>query len=225
MKYFYLFLIVSSSVLCYAQKPNPYGLEIIDSRAAYRKSVALDSNNRLVEIKRYIRNIRLDIRYATKNNFTGQAVYDQPQAFARLAVVRALQKVQAELNRSGLGLKIYDAYRPYAVTVKFFKIASNKDFVANPKNGSRHNRGCAVDVTLINQKTGKELVMPTPYDSFEPEASPDFADLPEQVKKNRDLLRRTMEKYGFTVIENEWWHFDYKGWQKYDLMDIPFKQL
>lgn len=209
----------------YAQTTNPYGLSIIDKKADYRKTVAADSNNRLVELKKYIRNITLDVRYATKNNFTGQAVYDQPRAFARLPVVRALQKIQAELNKKGLGLKIYDGYRPYSVTVKFFAIATNKAFVANPKQGSRHNRGCAVDVTLINLKTGKELRMPTGYDSFEPQASPDYADLPKDVKTNRDLLRRTMEKHGFSVIENEWWHFDFKGWQKYALMDIPFRQL
>ena len=122
-------------------------------------------------------------------------------------------------------MKIFDAYRPYTVTRKFFEIASDKNFVANPKDGSRHNRGCAIDLTLINLKTGKELAMPTPYDSFAPEAASDFNDLPMDVIKNRDLLRTVMEKNNFRVLNNEWWHFDFIGWRNFELMDIPFEDL
>lgn len=224
MKYFLIVASCLFSLNAVAQN-NPYGLDIIDTRQGYKAVIAADSNNRLVEIKKYIPNIQLDIRYATANNFTHQAVYNQARAFARLPVVRALQKIQAELNKQGLGLKIFDAYRPYAITVKFYEIANDKDFVANPKNGSRHNRGCAVDLSLIDLKTGRELEMPTPYDSFALEASPNFAGLSPAVQKNRDLLRMTMERHGFTVINNEWWHYDFNDWKKYQLMDIPFKQL
>jgi D-alanyl-D-alanine dipeptidase len=133
--------------------------------------------------------------------------------------------VQNELNKSGIGLKIFDGYRPYSVTVKFYELASDKSFVANPKDGSRHNRGCAIDLTLINLKTGKELEMPTPYDSFAPEAAANFDKLSEQVLKNRALLINTMEKNGFKVLSNEWWHFDFNGWKNFELMDIPFEDL
>jgi D-alanyl-D-alanine dipeptidase len=140
-------------------------------------------------------------------------------------VVESLSKVQNELNKLGLGLKIFDGYRPYSVTVKFFDIATDKSFVANPKDGSRHNRGCAIDLTLINLRTGKELEMPTPYDSFAPEAAADFKDLRQLVIQNRDLLRSTMEKNGFKVLTNEWWHFDFNGYKSFEIMDIPFENL
>ena len=209
----------------FSQTVNEYGLKVVDSQEGYMASVAADKNKRLVEIRKYIPGIKLDIRYATANNFARQAVYTEARAFARLPVVLALKSVQQELKKKGLGLKIYDAYRPYSVTEKFFEIAEDKAFVASPKTGSRHNRGCAVDLTLINLKNGKELKMPTPYDSFAPEASPDFSDLPEKVIENREILIAVMEKHGFKVLHNEWWHFDYNNWKDFDLMNIPFNKL
>ncbi|MDP3467146.1 MAG: M15 family metallopeptidase [Daejeonella sp.] len=225
MKKLLLFILLSGFAPTYAQLINPYGLLVINERTAYNKSVEQDKNKQLIEIKKRIPDIILDIRYAGKNNFTKQAVYKQARAFARLPVVEALKNVQNELKKSGLGLKIFDGYRPYSVTVKFFAIASDKSFVANPKDGSRHNRGCAIDLTLIDLKTGKELEMPTPYDSFAPEAASDYTDLPSNVIKNRELLRSAMEKQGFRVLKNEWWHFDFIGWKSYELMDIPFEDL
>ncbi len=209
----------------FGQKPNAYGLNIINSQAEYLQSVKTDSNNRLVEIKNFIPTIKLDIRYATANNFAGRQVYSEARAFARLPVVKALQAIQKELNNRGLGLKIFDAYRPYSVTVRFFDIASDKSFVASPKTGSRHNRGCAVDLTLVSLKTGHELKMPTPYDSFAPEASHDFNQLPKKVKANRELLKQIMLKHGFKLLPNEWWHYDFAAWKHYELMDIPFIEL
>lgn len=219
------FLLLLAGQALFAQDVNPYGLKIISSPEAYRKGIAVDSNSRLVEINKYIRDVKLDIRYATANNFAGQAVYTEARAFARLPVVSALKAVQSELSLKGLGLKIYDAYRPYSVTVKFFDIATDKNFVASPKTGSRHNRGCAVDLTLIRLRNGKELKMPTAYDSFAPEASPDFKDLPRRALANRKILIDVMEKHGFKVLHNEWWHFDFHTWKEFDLMDIPFNQL
>lgn len=225
MRNLLLFFLLLVSLETQAQKSNPFGLLIIDDMAAYKESVRGDKNKELVEIKTIIPNIKLDIRYAGKNNFAKQAVYKQARAFARLPVVEALKRVQNELNKSGFGLKIFDGYRPYSVTVKFFDIASDKSFVANPKDGSRHNRGCAIDLTLINLRTGKELEMPTPYDSFAPQAASDFNDLPLVVIQNRELLRSTMEKNGFRVLNNEWWHFDFNGWKSFEIMDIPFENL
>ena len=223
-KLIFLFLLLGSEGIR-AQQTNPYGLLITNDLAAYKASVKADKNKELVEIRKYIPNIRLDIRYAGKNNFAKQAVYKQARAFARLPVVEALKNVQKELNKSGLGLKIFDGYRPYSVTVKFFAIASDKSFVANPKDGSRHNRGCAIDLTLVNLRTGKELEMPSPYDSFSAAAASDFMDLPAASIKNRELLRSIMEKNGFRVLNNEWWHFDFNGWKYFELMDIPFEDL
>jgi D-alanyl-D-alanine dipeptidase len=225
MRKFILFSLLVLTIGARAQQNNASQLLIINDMHAYQSSVKSDKNKELVEIKKWIPNIKLDIRYATKNNFAKIAVYKQARAFARLPVVEALRNVQNELNKSGIGLKIFDGYRPYSVTVKFYELASDKSFVANPKDGSRHNRGCAIDLTLINLKTGKELEMPTPYDSFAPEAAANFDKLSEQVLKNRALLINTMEKNGFKVLSNEWWHFDFNGWKNFELMNIPFEDL
>jgi zinc D-Ala-D-Ala dipeptidase len=225
MKKLLLLLLLFGFNETYSQPKNPYGLDVINEHFAYKKSIELDKNKQLIEIKKRIPDIKLDIRYAGTNNFTKQAVYKQARAFARLPVVEALKNVQDELKKSGYGLKIFDGYRPYSVTVKFFAIASDKSFVANPKDGSRHNRGCAIDLTLIDLRTEKELEMPTPYDSFAAEAASDFNNLPANIIQNRKLLRDTMEKHGFRVLNNEWWHFDFIGWKNYELMDIAFEDL
>lgn len=217
----FLFLWVSASA--FAQ--NPYGLAVISDYQTYKETVTINGANQLVEIKKAIPSVILDIRYATKNNFMQQVMYNQARAFARKPVVEQLKKIQAVLKTKKLGLKIFDAYRPYAITVAFYQKASDKNFVANPAKGSKHNRGCAIDLTLVDLKTGEELPMPTPYDSFAPAAAPDFANLPPDVIKNRNFLIATMEANGFKVIANEWWHFDFNGWQNYDLMDIPFEKL
>jgi D-alanyl-D-alanine dipeptidase len=204
---------------------NPFGLTIINSQTDYQQSIKTNPDNELIELKKAIPSIVLDIRYATKNNFMKQVMYQQARAFARKPVVQQLKAIQAELAKKGYGLKIFDAYRPYAITVAFYEKASDKNFVANPAKGSKHNRGCAVDLTIIDLKTGKDVPMPTPYDSFEPAAAPHFNELPAEIIKNRDFLIAIMHAHGFKVIYNEWWHFDFNGWQNYDLMDIPFQKL
>jgi len=220
-----LFLFVTSLSACAQNGQNPYGLKVINDFKVYKASVAENPNLELVDIKKAIPSVVLDIRYATTNNFMKQVMYKQARAFARKPVVEKLKLIQAELNKKGYGLKIYDGYRPYAVTVSFYEKASDKNFVANPAKGSKHNRGCAVDLSIIDLKTGKDVPMPTPYDSFEAAASPTYNDLPTNIIKNRDFLINTMQAHGFKVIYNEWWHFDFIGWQDYDLMDIPFEKL
>lgn len=219
-----LFLGYTAKTLAQEKGPNPYGLKI-GTYADYRDSCKKNRDNQLLELKKYIPGLVLDIRYATTDNFMKRVMYKQARAFARRPVVMQLRKIQAELKKKGYGLKVFDAYRPYQVTLAFYAEASDKNFVANPKKGSKHNRGCAVDLTLIHLKTGAALPMPTPYDSFAPEASSTYADLPAAVLKNRAELIGIMQKHGFRVIPNEWWHFDFTGWQNYDLMDIPFEQL
>ena len=224
MKYLLALLILFQVSLLAAQS-NPYGLPIINSSQAYRKSVLEDRNKALIDIKRAVPGVVLDIRYATKNNFMEQVMYPSARALARKPVVEQLKKVQRVLRKKGYGLKIYDAYRPYTITLAFYEQASNKDFVAHPKSGSRHNRGCAVDLSIIDLKSGKDVPMPTPYDSFSTAAAADFQELAPAVKKNRDYLIEVMHKHGFTVMYNEWWHYDFNGWENYELMDIPFEQL
>lgn len=226
MKKILLLLLAGCCFSVHAQKNNlnPFGLKV-NSHLDYLNACKKNSNNQLLELKSHIPGLILDIKYATEDNFMKRIMYPQARAFARKPVVLQLIKVQEELKKKGLGLKIFDAYRPYSITIAFYREASNKAFVANPNKGSRHNRGCAVDLTLIDLKTGKELNMPTAYDSFSPKAAAIYPNLPPQVIKNRQLLIQTMRKFGFKVLKNEWWHFDFVGWQNYNLMDIPLQML
>jgi D-alanyl-D-alanine dipeptidase len=191
----------------------------------YLQDIKAHPETRLVEIKKYIPAIVLDIRYATTNNFTGQKMYQEARAFARLPVVLALKQVEADLKKQGLGLKIYDAYRPYAVTVHFYEVAHDTNFVADPRKGSKHNRGCAIDLSVIDLKTGKELDMPTGFDSFSKKAAAAYMELPKTEIANRAILKTAMEVHGFREIATEWWHFDFNGWSKYPLLDIPFSEI
>lgn len=226
MKRFILFavLIAVSTVACaqnykYIESAKVMGL------GSYLKDIKAHPETRLVEIKKYIPEIALDIRYATTNNFTGQKMYTEARAFARLPVVLALKQVEADLKKQGLGLKIYDAYRPYAVTVHFYEVAHDTNFVADPRKGSKHNRGCAIDLTVIDLKTGNELDMPTGFDSFSKKAAAAYMDLPKAEIDNRAVLKTAMEAHGFREIATEWWHFDFNGWSKYPLLDIPFPEI
>lgn len=200
-------------------------LAVTSSLKSYKNSVKAHPDKELIDIKKAIPDITLDIRYATTNNFMKEVMYPEARAFARKPVVAQLKKIQAALRKQGYGLKIYDAYRPYAITVAFYEKASNKNFVANPAKGSKHNRGCAVDLTLIDYQSKEEINMPTPYDSFSPAAAADYKNLTPQVIRNREFLIKTMQAHGFRVLSNEWWHFDFIGWQHYELLDIPFKSL
>ena len=219
------FTTVSLGLFAQSEKSNSPKLKVVDSYFGYLSSLIEDNQNELVEIKKEIPSIVLDIRYATENNFMKQVMYQQAKAFARRPVVEALKRVQKILQARGLGLKIYDGYRPYAVTVDFYEKASDKNFVANPTKGSKHNRGCAIDCTLIDLKTGEELEMPTPYDSFSKAAAANYEDVSPQAKANRDLLISVMRKNQMNVLSNEWWHYDFINWRNFDLMDIPFEKL
>jgi zinc D-Ala-D-Ala dipeptidase len=179
----------------------------------------------LVDIRSINPNIALDIRYATTNNFVKQKLYSQPRCILRAAVAQQLSQVQTDLEKRGLGLKVYDCYRPLAVQRALWAIKPDDRYVANPKNGSRHNRGAAVDLTLVDRKTGKELPMPTAFDDFTERASRSYSNLPENVRKNRQTLEDAMVKAGFIPLSSEWWHFDGKGWQNYAIRDIPFSAI
>lgn len=203
---------------------NPFNLDITQNLEDYEKEVKQIQEMKLEDLGK-IKNIYLDIRYATLNNFTGKVIYSSPRAFARKPVYDALQKVQDSLSYYKIGIKIYDAYRPYTASLRFFEVYPDTNFVANPKNGSRHNRGCAIDLTLVEISTGKELPMQTEYDNFTEKAHPDYNDLPDTVLTNKKLLFGIMQHFGFNYYPTEWWHFDFKGWQNYKLMDLSFEEL
>ena len=220
----YFFCLLFSSFLISAHAQYHYGLQPA-TFSEYQKQVKSDSNKELIDLEKFIPGIVLDIRYATTNNFTGEKIYNQPRAFAVRPVAEALRKAQSEFAKHNVGIKIFDAYRPYAATVKFYEVYRDTNFVASPYRGSRHNRGCAIDMTLIDLKTKKELKMPTGYDAFVDEARPDFPLQDVDVKKNRSLIIDVMNRHGFRVNSAEWWHFDFRGYQKYPVLDISFEEL
>jgi D-alanyl-D-alanine dipeptidase len=191
----------------------------------YLASQAANPQNKLINLEKEIPGIKLDVRYATTNNFTKEKIYNLARAYARKPVAESLKKAQVEFNKLGYGIKIFDAYRPYAATVKFYEVYRDTTYVASPYRGSRHNRGCAIDMTIFDLKTGEDLPMPTEYDSFRKEAWPSTPVQDPVIKKNRDLIISVMQKHGFKVNGSEWWHFDFIGWQKFDVMDISFEEL
>jgi len=180
----------------------------------------------LIELRKLDKSIKLDIRYATADNFVGRAVYPEARAFLQRPAAEAVVRVHKLLKKEGLGLVIYDGYRPWAITKLFWEVVrvDQRQFVADPAKGSKHNRGCAVDLSIIDLKTGKPIPMPSDYDEFNERASPDYKGGTDVERANRDKLRRLMEAEGFTVNSSEWWHFDYNGWQQYAIYDISFAE-
>ena len=181
----------------------------------------------LVEFTKVDPSIHLDIRYATSNDFLGTPVYSQARAFLQRPAAEALLRIQKKLKPLGYGLLIHDAYRPWYVTKIFWDATppEGKIFVADPAQGSRHNRGCAVDLTLYDLASGKPIEMPGTYDEMSPRSFPNYPGGTSLQRWHRDLLRRAMESEGFTVYESEWWHFDYKDWKEYPILNVPFEKL
>lgn len=179
---------------------------------------------RLIELITLDPTIKLDIRYATEDNFVGKKVYPQARAFLQKPAAKGVAKVHRKLAKQGLGIVIFDGYRPWSITKLFWEVTPDdkRKFVANPEKGSKHNRGCAVDLSIFDLKTGELIDMPSGFDEFTERASPDYTGGTETQRANRDLLRKLMEDEGFTVNPNEWWHFDYKDWEKYAIYDISF---
>lgn len=181
----------------------------------------------LVELKYLDPTIKLDIRYAKSNNFLGKPVYKEARAFLQRPAAEALVRINQRLKEKGYGLLVFDGYRPWAVTKVFWDSTpeDKRKFVANPAQGSRHNRGCAVDLSLYDLKTGKEIEMPSAYDEMTDRAYPNYKGGTEQQRKMRDLLRSAMEADGFTVFDIEWWHFDFNNWREYPILNISFDQI
>lgn len=182
----------------------------------------------LVEVTALDPTIKTDLRYATTNNFLNAPLYTPAaKAYLQKPAADALVRINQSLAKQGYGLLIHDAYRPWAVTKIFWDATPEKFhmFVADPSQGSRHNRGCAVDLTLYDRATGKPIEMVGGYDEFSDRSYPDYPGGTSRQRWHRDLLRREMEKEGFTVFQNEWWHFDYRDWRKYPILNLSFEQL
>lgn len=181
----------------------------------------------LVELTGLDPTIQLDIRYATTENFLSTPVYPEARALLQREAAIALVRAHRALHAQGFGLLIHDAYRPWWVTKLFWDAtpADKRDFVADPAKGSRHNRGCAVDLTLYRLLDGRAVEMPSLYDEMTERAAPGFAGGPADARRLRDLLRAAMEREAFTVFESEWWHFDYSTWREYPILNLPFESF
>jgi len=172
----------------------------------------------LVRLHDVVPNLLTDVRYATTNNFTNRILYTSDTLYARRAVVQQLLQAQRDAQSRGLQLKVFDAYRPLSIQRLMWSIVPDERYVADPAKGSRHNRGCALDLTLCDS-TGAELDMGTGYDEFTDRAAATYTDLPENILANRRLLESIMNAAGFDVLPSEWWHFDLRGWEKYAILN------
>ena len=176
----------------------------------------------LVDAAALVPGLRLDIRYATPDNFTGRTLYPVARCLLRPAVAEQLAQAQAAAAREGLGLEVFDCYRPLSIQRQLWALVPDERYVADPAKGSRHNRGAAVDLTLVDA-AGAELPMPTGFDDFTERAHRDYDDLPAAAIANRARLERLMTAAGFTGLPTEWWHFDADGWQQYGILDLPLE--
>ena len=205
---------------------NKYGLPVINSNEELVVSFHQNKAKYMVNLGKTIPLLTFDLRYATVNNFTGKKLYPSINTtYLRKIVADSLAVVQSELNKQGLGLKIFDAYRPYSITEKLWEMVKDDRYAANPKNGSGHNRGIAVDITIIKLSNNQELDMGTGFDNFSDTAHHGFINLPESVLQNRLMLKNIMEKHGFKALDTEWWHYHLPTAAKFELLDIDFKQL
>lgn len=177
----------------------------------------------LVEVAAQDGRIRVLAVYATPDNFVGEALYPEPRIFLRRSAMERLSRVQSALESRGMGLMVFDGYRPWSVTRRMWEVIGDPDYVADPSKGSRHNRGMAVDVTLVDGR-GNRLPMPTDFDAFVPEARAD-AEVLEPMRTNRRVLIEAMAAQGFRVLSSEWWHFDCDGWEERALLDVPIERI
>lgn len=210
-------------------KINKYGLKLIKDREGYQAQIKMDPDLQLLPLDSLIGDLKTAFVYATRDNFTHTVLYQHPRPYLRRPAALALQKVAAQFRQLGYGLLIYDAYRPYSVTEKMWQVVPDNRYAADPRHGSGHNKGISVDVSLYDLHTGKAIPMPTGFDDFTNKAHQGFQNLPENILKNRALLKKRMEAGGFTPLSTEWWHFSYTGKTAkgtyYMLMDLNFDTL
>lgn len=205
----------------------PDSLRIVQSAKTYQQAIKTDRSRQLIDLKRQIPSLQFDLRYSTANNFTHQLLYPKSLGTSYLCrtAADALQTVCAEAADSGWQIRIFDAYRPYAVTRLMWSIVPDERYAANPAKGSGHNRGIAVDLTLVDARTGTPLDMGTGFDNFTDSAHHDFRQLPQSVLRNRLRLRHLMESHGFKALETEWWHYSWPNDGRYEVMDLDFGQV
>ncbi len=181
----------------------------------------------MIEITKLDASIKLDVRYATEDNFMGRVVYPAARVFLQPVAAEAVVRAHRKLGEDGLGLVLFDGYRPWSITKLFWEVTNDEQrkFVADPERGSKHNRGCAVDVSLFDLASGELLPMPSGYDEFTKRASPDYQGGTAEATANRERLRSAMEAEGFFVNPREWWHYDHREWESYEIYDLSFDEI
>lgn len=210
-------------VLLWACKSNqPAAAQSAKAVAPNGEPSAQPNDTSFVKLADYAQGFRYDMKYATKDNFLKVAVYDCAACYLRYKTVKALLKANKAFLEKGFSIKIFDCYRPLSVQKRMFALVSNPDYVADPAKGSLHNRGGAVDLTLVDAD-GNELDMGTPFDFFGPKAAHTFAELPQNIRDNRRLLKETMEANGFTALKTEWWHYNLLGSANDQLADFSWE--
>src|ERR1700750_1965753 len=215
-----------SSVTAQHLPVSSYGLPIVNSTSIYHESLMSHPEKQMLSLIQ-IPGIMMDLRYASTNNFMHKKLYPEntKNSFLRKPVWQALDSVARDLARQGLVLVIFDAYRPYSITIRLWIPVKDERYAANPAKGSGHNRGVAVGLTLADSKTHQLLPMPTDFDNFSDSARQDFAGTDAKKIANRELLKRTMEKYGFVALPTEWWHFSWPHADHFEVLDLTFEQL
>ncbi len=221
-----VFLLTVQFVVSQDTVLNKYGLWVINDVKILQKTIRKNPAKQMMDVKVQVPGIILDLRYAGTNNFMHQQLYPSvTTTYLRKPAADSLRVIQKQLKEQGLGLKIFDAYRPYNVTEKMWEPVQDDRYAADPKKGSGHNRGVAVDLTIINLNTKEELDMGTGFDNFSDTAHHAFTDLPEAVLQNRLLLKNSMEQHGFKALDTEWWHYYLPNAKDYELLNISFDEL
>jgi D-alanyl-D-alanine dipeptidase len=220
------FFTISQYAFSQSKIYNKYGLKVIKDTKILKKEISIDSNMRMIDLKKFIPGIQLDLKYSTAHNFMNRKLYPPMHTtFLRKPAADSLKKVVAWLKRINLTINIFDAYRPYSVTEEMWEKVHDDRYAADPSKGSGHNRGVAVDLTLKDLATNEELPMGTGFDNFSDTAHSDFANLSQEVLTNRNILKNVMEKYGFRQLTSEWWHYYLPNSSSYELLDISFSDL
>jgi D-alanyl-D-alanine dipeptidase len=218
---FLTLLTISCTGICFSQQISP-----VSSLKENTNVLRLQPEQKLVSLADYLSPLYKKIFYCTAENFTHQVLYDSNYSpYISLKAAKMLAKVQDSLQKIGLDMLIYDAYRPHSVTRMMWKLVPDERYAANPAKGSGHNRGIAIDLTLLDAKTGNQLEMPTGYDNFSDSAHHDFMQVSPKARQNRALLKDIMEYFGFEALPTEWWHYSLPNANSFPVYDISFKDL
>lgn len=222
------FCVLSAQVPDRKMPVSKYGLPVVKGAKTYQRIVESDPDNILVDLRQIIPDAKFDVRYATANNLIGRPLYPTADVFMRRPAALALREVHDNLRQLGFGLVFHDGYRPYEITVLFYEEIKDTTYVADPRKGSRHNRGMAIDLSMYDLKTGEIVEMPSAYDETTERSHHDYMGGSKKALQNRQILKDAMLDVGFEVYPYEWWHYDFKGWEKcytYDIWHEKIKKI